>query len=200
MYRRPVTVAATPRTDGRIAASEGSRRPGSRRRTGMLAAAVFLIVGIVLALLAWSKGDGPGDAFGQSDPGGTSVSLAHAQVGAVYTAGLTTRDLPSVSLVSARPLTTDGSAPAAMGLSYCTLKPGGYRIGAAIGELSEFCSEVASISGLDLAEVRRHRAILVLTVRPLAAGRVQVRGVDVTYRSGGETRTERIGPNVEIRP
>lgn len=118
-----------------------------------------------------------------------------------YTFGINHEKLPDVTMTSAQAIVSEASVPAATTVSICRFNPnqdddtGG--IGAAKGDLAEWCSEVISVEGQDLGELDEHDSLIV-TIVPLVDGRVSVTGFDFTYDHNGRRSTEQISVEMSV--
>lgn len=113
-------------------------------------------------------------------------------------------DLSSVTVRSARPIFANGSVPAAEAVTACRPKGGPDALGPRQpgplqGDLTDYCSQINRVDGLDLGSLARGD-ILVLSVTTLSTGPVEINGVDLTYEQGRRRGSQRVGPTVEIRP
>ncbi len=187
------TVAAVHEVDG----PGGHLDERARLRGGAHGRRTLLTLGAVVLLVVtvgvWRYETRPFTAFAG---GGTDVS-GPDRVGQPIHAAFAF-DLPSVTVVRARPVLADDSVAAAVGVSVCLATPDEPGPGVVVGDLASSCSSILSIGDRNLAGLGS-RSSLVVTVVPLVPGHVRVRAVDVTYRADGRTGTERIPAKVLVR-
>lgn len=174
----------------------GDRGQGRGPLSPLLLIALVLLVPTAWGLLVVIRNATEPQAFSKFSVG-TSGSSAPGKPGVRYTFGVTSGPLPDVTVQSARPVLTKGSAAAATTVSICRAKPHQDGIGAWAGDVSEFCSEVIPVDGQDLGELGPHDTIIA-TVVPLTDGSVHVTGVHLKYRQGMREASETITISLRV--
>lgn len=191
------------RSDGSDGPAPETRRPHRRVSVPpvLLVVLVLLVPALWLGYVGVSRATEP-DVLERYDRPG-SGSFGPAEVGERLTIGLLHPPLPAITIRSARVITTKGSAAAATAVSVCRSvqpdDPKGVGVGFWQGDVSEFCSELVPVDGVDLATLAPGDSI-VTTVVPLGTGHVGLEAVEISYERGGRTATDRIELGDAVKP
>jgi hypothetical protein len=125
-----------------------------------------------------------------------------AQVGEPFNVGMWW-PRHAVTLVSATAVLGTGSAAAATAVTVCQRAPGAGVGGAETGRLSALCSAIRPVRGARLPasadQVLGREEYLVVTVVPLGLGDIDLRGVQVSFETGGRRGSQHTGIEAEIR-
>lgn len=174
-------------------------------RSPLAVAAVCLVVALLVAGLAWGawwwRHPTVFDEAGGWDVG-SGEKLSAGKLPIHITMDLTAgKSSGSVTLVDAEPHFRTNTAEAAVSFHVCQVKPPNDFFIGVPGALSSWCSEVTEIDGarFPLSVSARPRTQLVMTIESAESGELRLEGIDLTYRDGLQTGTQRVGPDAWFR-
>jgi hypothetical protein len=173
-------------------ASEQHGRP--KRSWPLVACGAGAAVAAVLAVLVLlDRNASAADAFPPSL--GSVRTVVPVPVGEMYLAAMTA-DLPDVTVLEADAVVTADSVAVAATVVACTPLPGMGLKGAGIADIESWCHS-QEVAGLDLFSLA-DGTYLMLVLVPLAAGPVNIDGVDITYSDGRRNGEQRINFDVSL--
>jgi hypothetical protein len=175
--------------------AQASKQHGRPKRSWpLLACGAGAVVAAVLAVLVLlDRNASAPDAFPPSL--GSVRTVVPVPVGDMYLAAMTA-DLPDVKVLDAEPIVTADSVAVATEVVACTPLPNMGLMGAGVADIESWCT-TQSISGLDLSSLD-DGTYLMLVLVPLAAGPVNIDGVDITYSDGRRNGEQRINFDVSL--
>lgn len=182
------------------AARSGESRvsPPNPKWRRVVGAALALAILAGLAALAWEWRHP--DVFREAD-GSIGMNAESWPVGKAIYVGVTFGDESSdpISLESVEPAVERNSAQAEIGYYVCTAKqPGGGNIGSAgPGAVKQHCGALDLIDRSFKFQPGEGRQIL-MQVIPTTAGVVQVSSSKITYRSGWQSGSQRVGDGIRV--